>query len=312
MVNYSGTALRTGWAEVPQPVRLEVERLLGDGVCAAVDQRGGFSHGVAVRVRTAGGGSAFVKAIEAGDGLAPVYRQEARIASRLPVTTSAPRCRFVSEIAGWFVAGFDDVEGAFPRLDDPGELQDTLDLVTRLATELTPSPLSDVPTVVDAYGPELVGWRTFVTAGPPADLDSWSVRHLTELADLEATWMVAAAGDTLLHTDLRPDNMLRRADGTVLAVDWAWACRGAAWLDLVALAPSIAAAGVDPEPIIATHPVTRDVDPAAVDAFVCALAGYWAAACRKPGPPRSPFLREHQRTFARLTREWLACRLGAQ
>ncbi|WP_157170873.1 hypothetical protein [Nocardia araoensis] len=51
---------------------------------------------------------------------------------------------------------------------------------------------------------------------------------------------------------------------------------------------SIAVAGVDPDPIIACHPVSRAVDPAAVDAFVCALAGYWAAACRKPGPPRSP------------------------
>ncbi|MEU6184947.1 phosphotransferase [Nocardia sp. NPDC047038] len=213
---------------------------------------------------------------------------------------------------GWFVAVFDDVEGAFPRLGEPGELRDTLELVTRLATELTPSPLADVPTVAEAYEPELTGWRTFVTEGPPADLDSWSLRHLTKLAELEAAWPTAAEGNTLLHTDLRPDNMLRRPDGAVLAVDWAWACRGAAWIDLVALAPSIAAAGVDPDPIIATHSVTRDVDPVAVDAFVCALAGYWAAACRKPGPPRSPRLREHQSRFARLAGAWLACRLGWQ
>ncbi|MCC3329855.1 phosphotransferase family protein [Nocardia abscessus] len=312
MVNFLGTASRIGWAEVPRPVRVGIERMLGDVVCAAADQGGGFSHGVAVRVRTVGGDAAFVKAIEAGDGLAPVYRQEARIASRLPATAPAPRCRFSGEIAGWFVAGFDDVEGTFPRLDEPGELRDTLELVTRLATELTPSPPADVPTVTEAYGPELVGWRAFASEGPPADLDGWPARHLTELAELEATWMAAAAGNTLLHTDLRPDNMVRRADGAVLAVDWAWACRGAAWMDLVALAPSIAAAGVDPDPIIATHPVTRDVDPAAVDAFVCALAGYWAVACRKPGPPRSPHLRGHQAAFARITIGWLACRLGWQ
>ncbi|MBF6217873.1 phosphotransferase [Nocardia abscessus] len=312
MVNYLGTASRIGWVEVPRPVRVGIERMLGDVVCAAVDQGGGFSHGVAVRVRTVGGDAAFVKAIEVGDGLAPVYRQEARIASHLPATAPAPRSRFSDEIAGWFVAGFDDVEGAFPRLDEPGELRDTLELVTRLATELTPSPSADVPTVTEAYGAELVGWRTFASEGPPADLDGWPARHLTELAELEATWTAAAAGNTLLHTDLRPDNMLRRADGAVLAVDWAWACRGAAWMDLVALAPSIAAAGVDPDPIIATHPVTRDADPAAVDAFVCALAGYWAVACRKPGPPRSPRLRRHQSAFARVAIGWLACRLGWQ
>ncbi|MGY1944590.1 phosphotransferase [Nocardia asiatica] len=312
MVDYLDTASRIRFAELPHPVRLEVERMLGDAVCAAVDQRGGFSHGVAARVRMVGGGAAFVKAIAMADALAPVYRQEARIAARLPVTAPAPRCRFSGEIAGWFVAGFDDVEGTFPRLAEPGELRDTLDLVTRLARELTPSPLTDVPTVARAYGPELVGWRTFAIDGPPADLDGWSSRHLTKLAGLEATWPAAAMGDTLLHTDLRPDNLLRRADGVVVAVDWAWACRGAAWVDLVALAPSIRAAGVDPDPVLATHPVTRDVDPAAVDAFVCALAGYWTVACRKPGLPRSPHLREHQSAFARITVEWLACRLGCQ
>ncbi|WP_181721978.1 hypothetical protein [Nocardia gipuzkoensis] len=251
MVNYLGTASRIGWAEVPRPVRVGIERMLGDVVCAAVDQRGGFSHGVAVRVRTVGGDAAFVKAIEVGDGLAPVYRQEARIASLLPATAPAPRSRFSGEIAGWFVAGFDDVEGACPRLDEPGELRDTLELVTRLARELTPSPSADVPTVTEAYGPELVGWRTFASEGPPADLDGWPARHVTELAELEARWTAAAA-------------------------------------------------------------VTRDVDPAAVDAFVCALAGYWAVACRKPGPPRSPRLRRHQSAFARVAIGWLACRLGWQ
>jgi thiamine kinase-like enzyme len=37
------------------------------------------------------------------------------------------------------------------------------------------------------------------------------------------------AGDTLLHTDLNPHNLLI-ADRAYL-VDWAWATRGAAWLD---------------------------------------------------------------------------------
>ncbi|MGK8556423.1 phosphotransferase family protein [Nocardia gipuzkoensis] len=312
MVDYQDTACRIGWAELPGAVRAGIEQVLGDAVLEVVDQRGGFSPGVAARIRTVGNAAVFVKAIEAGDGLAPVYRAEARVAGRLPATAPAPRCRFAEEIEGWFVAGFDDVAGAYPRLSEPEELRDTLDLVARLATELTPSPLTDVPTMAEAYGPVLIGWREFAADGPPPDLDSWSVRHLTALAELEATWSVHAAGDTLLHTDLRPDNLLRRADGVVLAVDWAWACRGAAWIDLVALAPSIAAAGVDPEPILATHPVTRDVDPAAVDAFVCALAGYWAVACRKPGPPRSPRLRAHQAAYARLAGDWLACRVGGE
>ncbi|WP_063050716.1 hypothetical protein [Nocardia arthritidis] len=201
MVNYLDTALRTERSEVPQPVRLEVERLLGDVVCSAVDQRGGFGHGVAVRVRTGGGEPAFVKAIEAGDELAQVYRQEAHIASRLPATAPAPRCRFVSEIAGWFVAGFDDVEGAFPRLDEPGELRDTLALVTRLATELTPSPLSEVPTVADAYGPQPSSARSPATGQRLPEAGS-AVRPVCASINrclpnsLESGWRVGSDGNS--------------------------------------------------------------------------------------------------------------------
>src|SRR5438552_9903126 len=39
-------------------------------------------------------------------------------------------------------------------------------------------------------------------------LDPWSRLHLDQLADLEATWADHAAGDTLLHADLRADNLL--------------------------------------------------------------------------------------------------------
>ncbi len=76
--------------------------------------------------------------------------------------------------------------------------------------------------------------------------------------------------------------MLRDRDGAVWVIDWAWSCRGAAWIELVSLAPSVAARGVDPDPILAAHSSTRDVDPAAIDAFICALVGYWEHNSRLP------------------------------
>ncbi|MFQ6398988.1 hypothetical protein ACLMAJ_36820 [Nocardia sp. KC 131] len=110
----------------------------------------------------------------------------------------------------------------------------------------------------------------------------------------------------------RQRNMLLRPDGTVVVVDWAWPCRGAAWVDLVSLAPSIAASGIDPDPILATHPTTRDTDPAAISAFVCALTGYWTRKSRRPAPPRSPKLRRYQAHAAYVSTEWLSRRLGWQ
>ncbi|MGW5456804.1 phosphotransferase [Nocardia sp. NPDC003979] len=167
-----------------------------------------------------------------------------------------------------------------------------------------------MPTIDDLYGVKLAGWRRYAEQGPPADLDDWSRRNLDRLAALEGDWTTSAAGKVLLHTDLRPDNMRMRPDGTVAVVDWAWPCTGAAWVDLVMLTPAIANKGIDPDPILATHPVTRNTDPASINSLLCGLSGYWASASRQPPPPRAPQLREHRARAEHVTTQWLRRRLG--
>ncbi|WP_330253413.1 phosphotransferase [Nocardia sp. NBC_00565] len=304
-----GTAHRILWNELPEQVRAEIEYRLGARVRSAASQTGGFSHGMAARLLLDDGRRAFAKAINGDDDLSGMYRTEARSAARLPRTVPTPSVQFTVDIAGWFIVVFDDVDGRHPRLDRPTELGAVLAAVERLATALTPSPLPDVPTIADDYGPRLNCWRRFAGHGPPSDLDSWTLSNLDRLAELESTWSEPAAGDTLLNTDLRPDNMLLRADGAVAVIDWAWPCRGAAWIDLVSLAPSIAASGVDPDPILAAHPSTGDADPAAIDAFICALVGYWENNSRLPAPPRSPKLRRYQAHSAQVSLAWLKRRL---
>ncbi|WP_167837811.1 aminoglycoside phosphotransferase family protein [Nocardia altamirensis] len=264
---------------------------------------------MAARLELDDGVRVFAKAISDDDGLAPMYHAEADTAARLPRRVPAPSVLCTIETAGWFITVFEDIEGHHPRLDQPNDLVAVLAMVEQLADVLTPSPLVGGATIAEDYGPKLMCWRQFAEHTPPADLDDWSLRNLDRLAALESTWPEAAAGETLLHTDLRPDNMLLRPDGTVVAVDWAWPCRGAAWVDLVSLAPSIAASGLDPDPILAAHPVTRGTDPAAIDAFVCALVGYWEHNSRRSAPPRSPKLRGYQAHSALVSREWLSRRL---
>ncbi|MFI6999482.1 phosphotransferase family protein [Nocardia sp. NPDC050175] len=309
-MDYGDTACRIEWDQLPGEVRAGIERQLGSEVVRADGQRGGFSHGMAARLLLDNGSRVFVKTVRGDDELAGMYRREADAAGRLPAAVPAARCRFEVELAGWFVAAFEDVEGARPRLAEPGESADVLRTVGLLAEVLTPSPLRDVPEFEAELGSAFAGWRGFAEMGVPEDLDDWSVRNLDRLAELAAGWAVGAQGETLLHADLSPGNMVRRPNGEVVVVDWAWACRGAAWVDLVLLAPYFEDCGVDADQIIAGHPVTKDVDPAAIDAFVCALAGYWAVGSRQPPPPRSPHLRAHQARFARLARDWLRRRVG--
>lgn len=73
--------------------------------------------------------------------------------------------------------------------------------------------------------------------------------------------------------------------------------------------PRLLTDGIDPDPILATHPTTVDTNPAAITAFVCAMSGYWARNSRLPAPPRSPNLRVHQAEKARVSRAWLTKRI---
>src|SRR5579862_7782328 len=100
---------RVAWQDVPDAVRTAIERVCGAAVTEARTQPGGFSPGVAARVRCADGTRWFVKAASAGlNPDAPtLHRQEAKVlagldplilAGQLPV----PRLRGVVDHAPWF------------------------------------------------------------------------------------------------------------------------------------------------------------------------------------------------------------------
>ncbi|MFJ9371632.1 phosphotransferase [Nocardia sp. NPDC101769] len=310
MIVFEGVAQRDEWRELPGSVREAVTDGLGAPVVSAINQRGGFSHGMAAVLTCADGNAVFAKAVRADDGLAGPYRAEAAAARGLAGLVPTPAVLFTIERDGWFVVVFEFVTGHHPHLDQPRELNAVLELLDRMATALTPSPLPAMPTVSEVYGPKLRCWTALAEQSTPAEnLDAWTLRNLDRLAALEHRWLEWADGETLLHTDLRPDNLLVTADGSVMVVDWAWPCRGAAWLDLGFLAPAIAASGIDPDPILATQPSTADLDRVAMDSFVCALAGYWTVQSRLPVPPRSPNLRAYQKRAAATSLSWFRSRM---
>jgi len=170
---------------------------------------------------------------------------------------------------------------------------------------VTPAPAT-VPSIVECLGTDLTGWRT-LSATPDDDrIDPWSRGRLAELAGLEATWAAHAAGSTLLHTDIRADNLLVTSDGVML-VDWPNACRGAAVVDLVFFAPSVAMqGGPGPAALLARSRAGRDASREALAAIVCALAGYFTERSLQPPPPGLPTVRRFQAAQGEVTRRWLA------
>ena len=311
------TGRRVGWGAAPVWLREEVETRLGARVAGAVTQVGGFSPGVAARLRLVDGRRVFVKAVgpEPNPDSPAAHRAEARNMALLPPSAPAPRLLWSFDRRGWVTLAFEDVDGAQPTLPwRPGQLRRVLEMVAAMAAALTPAP-AGFPTIGERLQDSFVGWRRLAAAHAAGDddlagLDPWAARHLDRLADVEAGWPRAAEGETLLHSDLRADNLLLTPT-RVVAVDWPWACVGAAWVDLLLLLPSVTMqGGPDPAATFATHPAAAGADPRAVTTALAAWAGFLVGGARLPAPPGLPTLRAFQLGQGVVALDWLRRRTG--
>lgn len=271
---------RLRWAELPSPVRDAIEDALRGRVVAAQNQEGGFSPGLASVLTLDSGAKVFAKAISMArnEFTAAAIRNEVRVLGALPQSVPAPRLRWSYDDGEWVVLVTDAVDGQTPaqpwRRD---ELVRFLDAATVLARSLTPSPI-EAPRIAD--DPE------FVSDG----------------------WREATEGTSLLHGDLRGDNLLLTRNGFVV-VDWPSVCLGPPWLDLLFSLPSVAMhGGGDPQVLWSGHPLSREADPDAVDTALAGMTQFFLARSREPVPPLLPTIRQFQRTQGEITAAWLASR----
>ncbi|MBU2669524.1 aminoglycoside phosphotransferase family protein [Actinoplanes bogorensis] len=297
MVQAAGT--RIGWRDLPAPVRRQIEDIVGGPVVEAVSQAGGFSPGTADRVVTADGRRAFVKAVSPALNTesAVLARREARISAALPGHAPVPRVLGSFDDGDWVVLVLEDIEGTHPRT--PWVASEIDAAMTALA-ELTDVPApSGLPPVSEAMREDFGGWAR-VAADPPAGLDPWEADHLPALiAAADRGLARLSDGDTLVHCDIRADNMLVRPDGRVVIVDWPWAATGPAWFDRVLLALNIVVHGGDPERVIS------GLDRSIVTDTFAGFAGYFRDRARRPPPPSLPSVRAFQRWQADELRPWL-------
>ncbi len=302
------SGVRIGWADLPPGVRVAVETIIGGTVVEAVSQSGGFSPGTADRVRTADGRRAFVKAVSPAQNERSVqmHRREARVSAELPACVPAPRLLGCYDDGDWVALVLQDVAGRHPATPwVAGELARVLATLRDLARSSTPVPLAGLPTAADTLADDLAGWRR-VAADPPAGLDPWAARHLEELCALADRGLAALAGDTLVHSDIRADNLLLGADGRVTVVDWPSACRGPAWLDTLLLLVNVRLyGGHDTHALLAGQAGATAADPRDVLAVLAGLAGYFTDAGRQPPPPGIPTVRAFQRAHAAAVLSWL-------
>ncbi len=302
---------RLQWDEVRPDRRSRLEAVLGSPVRLAVGQQGGYGPGLAARCELADGRRVFVKGVAADQNphTPAMVRREVTVVADLPEGAPAPALLHVVDEGDWVALVFEEVPGVHPAVPwDEAELRSVL-RATLAIGELEPA--SSLPTVAGHYGPVFRGWRTLAAEGPDAVAEDWSRRNLERLADLEAGWEEATAGSSLVHGDVRSDNVLLvPRDGQlpgaadVVFVDWTSTCVGAGWFDVVAMLPSVELeGGGSPEHVLRLAGLR--LDDRQLAPLVAALAGYFAERGRLPDPPGLPTLRSFQQAQGAVALAWL-------
>jgi len=297
------TAQRLEWPFLPPNLRAWIERRCGARVVDAASQTSGFTPGFASVLTCEDGSRHFVKAasVKAQRPFADSYREEARKLAALPGTVRAPRLKWHLD-DDWVVLGIEHVAGRpVGRPWTREDLDATLDLLEQVADRLTPAPM-ELDTFESELTPVLDGWE-HVRAHHDRP-------HLAEAEELARGFAGACGGDTLVHTDVRADNLLVDEQGLAWLVDWNWPVTGAAWLDSLLTLVGPRGDGLDVGADLAGRRLLRDVPPDAVDAVLALLVGYFLHAGDQPVPRTSTHLREHQRWQGAVCWEWLAERRG--
>jgi hypothetical protein len=224
------------------------------------------------------------------------YRLEARKLRTLPPSVSAPRLQWVLDDDDWVVLGIEYVAGRAPhRPWTSGDLEAASAMLVSAAAALTPAPGLGLDSFADEF------------AGFPAYWDDLrDVSHAEEAAALAARYREVTAGDTLVHTDVRDDNLIVTDDGRVYLCDWNWPVVGAAWIDSLLLLVGPRGDGLDVEAHIAAHPLLSAVDPEASDVVLALVTGYFLRSAAQPAPTTSPWMREGQRWQGEVCWTWLA------
>lgn len=258
---------RTDWAGLSEPIRVAITARTGP-VVSAQTAAAGLNSAVAIFLRTALG-TVFVKGLRADHpGVITQDRESVINPHVLPV--SPQLLWHIDDVEGWNLLGFDYVAGRHADYT-PGspDLVKVIAAIRRLGQIRCP----DLPIKQADQR-----WAAYVDS--PADLEQ-------------------LRGDTLLHTDYNPLNILISDSGAYI-IDWAWPTRGAAFIDPACLILRLIAAGYTPaqaETLAAHTPAWNQASKQAINIFAVASSRLWTQIAAGDSSP-------WKRHMAAVARQW--------
>jgi hypothetical protein len=274
---------------------VHVERLLERRVLRSRSvPRGGWSIARRGVFELEGGETVFAKMGDVQDTITAI-RTECKVYPRL-TGPFVPRCLAADPEEAVLV--LEDLSAAtWPPPWTPALLAQLEDLFVDLARTTADPTLPTLAGRLQEWG----AWER-VAAEPSGLLASgvvsaaWLDRYLQPLLDAQSRG--STRGDSLLHVDIRSDNLCFRS-GSAMLVDWNHAARGDSRWDRLLMLQTIVLEGGPP-----AQEQAPDADPA----IVVWLAGYFAARVGLPAPEGAPGVRRFQRAQLDVVLPW-ACRL---
>jgi hypothetical protein len=212
---------------------------------------------------------------------------------------------FMPRLRGWDDDGsvepilvLDDLSGAhWPPPWRPDQVRQVLDTITAIGRQPVPDGM---PALVESSIGG--GWQA-VAEDPEPFLSlglctraglNWMLPTM-----LEASAAAKLSGDSVVHLDVRSDNLCFSGDRTVF-VDWNHSCLANPELDRAAFLPSVHAEGGPRPDDVADIDIT----------LVAVVAGFFAARAGLPPVPDAPGVRPIQRKQLEVALPWAIRSLG--
>lgn len=256
------------WSEVPPALVAKLERVLGSPVTDSEIAWGGYSPSASFHLALADGRHVFVK------GTHPGQTPEGRMSLAQEID-SYRELAVLRGLAPDFLGTVESEDWSFLVLEAVTDAEKALPWsrvkLERLALSLAAFYERARPVAMSWQRPRLhrsltidltdpdPGWALLARSPEartgflslfhdPAAADRWLARSLPRLLALESAAGELLQADpqramSLIHLDLRSDNLLFRRDGTPVLLDWPYVTRGPVVLDVVFFAPSVEGEG---------------------------------------------------------------------
>lgn len=305
MMTTGADRLRPDWRTLPPPLRTRIISAIGGDLVQDAPAHGGFSASYAGIITTTTG-RAFVKACGAdwhADSLR-FLREETRTLSHLP-TIIAPRLLAAIDDATGTALVIEAIDGRHPGLPwTTADLHAVAEALHMLSTTPAPSSMSRAE---DVMIPGFTRWTEIAADRRMREALPHSLpARMAELLRLEQSFHSAVHGDVIVHDDVRSDNILV-SEGRAHLLDWPHARRGAAWIDLPCLLPSIEASGgplcEEAWAVFEEHGAPSQAELLPV---ISAFASFLWFQQAQPEIAQLPGLREFQRAQAIPALRWLS------